>query len=94
MKLNIEFINMLYDIKWFSNCGKQVPVELGKSVNKKQAMKNIASLTWENRILESRGNLTVKLSNRSCSGNGNEYQEWNNLVNDYKKNYYSKLETL
>ena len=30
MKLNIEFINMLYDIKWFSNCGKQVPIELGK----------------------------------------------------------------
>ena len=52
-------------------------------------MKNIASLTWENRILESRGNLTVKLSNRSCCGNGNEYQEWNNLVNDYKKNYHS-----
>ena len=42
-------------------------------------------------ILDTQGDITEQLSLRSTSGLGREYQEWNNLVLDFKKSYIPQL---
>ena len=93
MNINESFINMLCQIPWFLNCGNAVPPYLGiKAKNYKEALKSIKSTRWGNIILDNSGDLTSKLSIRSCKGLGREYQEWNSLVEEYKKNYSLILE--
>ena len=93
MSINESFINMLCQIPWFLNCGNAVPPYLGiKAKNYKEALKSIKSTRWGNIILDNQSDLTSKLSIRSCKGLGREYQEWNSLVEEYKKNYSLILE--
>lgn len=94
MQINRQFIDILYDIPWFSNCGKQIPLQWGiKADSVSEVKKNITSIRWENIVLDNQGDMTEQLCIRSCQGIGDEYQEWNRLVDDYKRNYLPQLET-
>lgn len=94
MQINKEIIDILYNTSWFSNCGKQTPPQFGIRVDSVNEVKNhITSIRWENIELEHQGDITEKLCNRSCQGIGQEYQAWNNLVDDFKRNFLPQLET-
>ena len=92
MKINEQLIEKLYKIPWFSNCGKEPSLQYVIQVDsKKQITKKITSIRWKNMIINNQGDITEKLCIRSCKGIGNEYQEWNDLINTFQNNYYSKL---
>lgn len=93
MKINEQFVDKLYKIPWFSNCGKQSSLNWALCVNSaSEVAKMITSIRWQNIVLDNRGDITEQLSIRSCKGMGTEYQEWNNLVSDFKNNYLPQLE--
>ncbi len=88
MKLDECFIEKLQSIPWFSKCGTPSPFEWAVSVTSaKDVIRRITSQKWENMILDTQGSVTEQLSVRSIKGHGRGYQEWNNLVLDFKKRY-------
>ena len=92
MKLDQHLIEKLVSIPWFCRCGSPQPFEWAVSaVSEKAALKAISSRTWENMILDAQGDLTEQLSLCAASGMGREYQEWNNLVDDFKKSWMPQL---
>ena len=92
MKLDECFIEKLKSVSWFSKCGEHSPFDWAISATStKEVLKAIKSRKWENMILDTQGNVTEQLSIRSIKKIGREYQEWNNLVNDFKERYLSQL---
>lgn len=98
MKLDQHLLEKLVNIPWFCKCGTPLPFEWAVSAaSEKATLKAITSRKWENMILDTQGDITEQLSLRSTSGLGHEYQEWNNLVDDFKKSwmprFHAKWET-
>ncbi len=92
MKLDQHLLEKLINISWFCKCGTPPPFEWAVcAASEKEALKAISSRKWENMILDTQGDITEQLSLRSTSGLGREYQEWNNLVLDFKKSYIPQL---
>lgn len=92
MKLDERFIERLYSMPWFSKCGNPFVNDGVVSVTStKEVIKSINARKWENIILETQGDVTEQLSSRSIEGLGREYQEWNNLVGDFKKRCMPQL---
>lgn len=92
MKLDQNLLEKLVDIPWFCKCGNPLSFEWAVSAaSEKAALKAITSRKWENMILDTQGDITEQLSLRSTSGLGREYQEWNNLVDDFKKSWMPQL---
>lgn len=92
MKLDECFMEKLQSLSWFCKCGTPLPFDWAVSAaSTKEVLKSISSLKWENKVLEIQGDVTEQLSNRSTTGGGREYQEWNNLVDDFKKRYIPQL---
>ena len=92
MKLDQNLLEKLVSIPWFYKCGNPPPFEWAVSAaSEKAALKAITSRKWENMILDTQGDITEQLSLRSTSGLGREYQEWNSLVNDFKKSWMPQL---
>ena len=92
MELDRQLIEKLESIPWFCKCGSPAPFEWAASATSTKAvLKAITSRKWENMILETQGDVTEQLSLRSINGLGREYQEWNNLVLDFKKNCMPQL---
>lgn len=92
MKLDETFIEKLYAIPWFSKCGSPLVYDGVITVTStKEVIKSITARKWENMVLETRGDVTEQLGLRSIKGLGREYQEWNNLVLDFKKSCMPQL---
>ena len=92
MKLDENFMEKLYSIPWFSKCGSPLAYDGVTSVTSaKEVIKSITTRKWGNMVLETQGDVTEQLSLRSIKGLGREYQEWNNLVLDFKKRYMPQL---
>lgn len=92
MKLDENFIEKLYSIPWFCKCGSPFAYDgVISATSTKQVIKSINGLKWENMILDTQGDVTEQLSTRSIKGHGREYQEWNNLVDNFKKDVYPQL---
>lgn len=92
MKLDENFIEKLYSIPWFCKCSSPFVYDGVISVTSiKQVIKSINGLKWENIVLETQGDVTEQLSTRSIKGLGREYQEWNNLADDFKKGCIPQL---
>ena len=85
MNIEIEMINRISSIKWFSNCGKELNVQTDfdiKYVNSwTEAEKYYFQSSWEEKTLEERNNLTAYLFNKY----GNVYSKWNSIVKEAKK---------
>lgn len=92
MKLDENFVEKLYSIPWFCKCGSPFAYDgVISATSTKQVIKSINGIKWENIVLETQGDVTEQLSTRSIKGLGREYQEWNNLVDDFKKECIPQL---
>ncbi len=90
--INKELVERLYSIPWFQNCGEDIP-HLGLKVSSKdEVIKRNSSIKWGNTVLDFQGDLTVKLSKRQIAREGDEYNLWNGMVNEWKSTYLSKLD--
>lgn len=92
MELDRQMIRKLESISWFCKCGSPLPFEWAASAaSTKDVLKAITTRKWENMVLETQGDVTEQLSMRSIKGLGREYQEWNNLVQNFKNDYMPQL---
>lgn len=92
MKLDECLLKKLQAISWFCKCGTPSPFDWAVSAaSAKEVLKAISSRKWENMVLEIQGDVTEQLSTRAIKGGGREYQEWNHLVDDFKKRYISQF---
>lgn len=94
VEINKEFIERLYNIPWFHNCDEDIK-DLGIKVSsKEEAIKRNSSTKWANTVMGFQGDLTVKLSKRQLSHDGDEYKLWNGLANECKSIYTPKLDEI
>lgn len=94
VEINKDLVEHLYSIPWFQNCGEDIP-HLGLKVStKEEVIKRNASIKWGNTVLDFQGDLTVKLSKRQISHEGDEYKLWNGMVNEWKSTYLPKLDDI
>lgn len=94
MKIDLAFIEHLYQIPWFENCGNDTQ-DFGLCVkNKDEVIKRISSMKWSNTVLDFQGDITSKLCLRQIHGEGDEYKCWNELVNEFKTLYLPKLDAI
>ena len=92
MTIHQEFIQHLQAVPWFCRCGQASAVEWAVSAPSiNAALKSISAAKWENRVLEEKNAVTLQLRRRSIQGHGREYQEWNQLVQEFKQCYMPPL---
>lgn len=92
LEINQKMVERLCAIPWFQNCGKDVS-NLGLKVSsKEEVIKRNSSLKWGNTVLDFQGDLTVKLSKREISHEGDENKLWNGLVKEWKQTYLPQLD--
>ena len=92
LEFNKEFLKEINACKWLKNCGNyedlafDFPVQIAK--NKKNAIKSIRSVDWENTCLERRGNFTVFLH----LNHNKEYRNfWNLTTKKVREQYLPDL---
>ena len=90
--INKEFVERLYSIPWFQNCGEDIPGLGIRVLSKEEVIKFNSSIKWGNTVLDFQGDLTVKLSKRQIAREGDEYKLWNGMVNEWKNIYLPKLD--
>lgn len=90
MQLKEDFIELIMNCNWFENCGNEDfdQFEVVMLKDKKEVVKSINSMAWENVCLEKRGDFTAYLS-LNCASKYNEF--WNKGVGEVKRAYMGKL---
>lgn len=92
MELDKELIAVLFDIDWFSNCGKDITLDgVSKSKTISAVKKSIQSIRYENILLGHYGEFTSDLF-RSHRESYNKW--WNVLVNQFKTQYTPELKKI
>lgn len=92
VEINKKLVEHLYGIPWFQNCGENIPGLGIRVLSKEEVIKFNSSIKWGNTVLDFQSDLTVKLSKRQISHEGNEYKLWNGMVNEWKNIYLPKLD--
>lgn len=92
VEINKKLVERLYSIPWFQNCGEDIPSLGIRVLSKEEVIKFNSSIKWGNTVLDFQSDLTVKLSKRQISHEGNEYKLWNGMVNEWKNIYLPKLD--
>ena len=92
VEINKKLVERLYGIPWFQNCGEDIPGLGIRVLSKEEVIKFNSSIKWGNTVLDFQSDLTVKLSKRQISHEGNEYKLWNGMVNEWKNIYLPKLD--
>lgn len=94
MEIKQEFFQKLLDCKWLENCGSDENIAYDfkvMQVNKKEALKRIVSLKWQNTCLDAHNDLTgyLFLNHRE------EYRlNWNKQVEKLHAEYYPQIDAL
>ena len=92
VEINKKLVERFYGIPWFQNCGEDIPGLGIRVLSKEEVIKFNSSIKWGNTVLDFQSDLTVKLSKRQISHEGNEYKLWNGMVNEWKNIYLPKLD--
>lgn len=84
LHFELEFVQALYDIDWFANCGQSLPAsllsglpfEVAQVATLKKAQRQWGSSQWEDATLEARNLLTSALAIQARES----YQQWNHIT--------------
>ena len=89
MDLDMELINTLYSINWFSNCGNLIALENTEVLpSLSKVKKSIQSTRYENIVLDYQGDFTTAL----FTSYREQYNKWwNILVQQFKTQHLPKL---
>ncbi len=91
LKISDEFLEKIMSCSWLSRCGEyeDIPLdfEVGFMKNKKEAVRSINSIAWENICLDAAGDLDVFLVKNRLD----RKYDWNTVCDEIEEKYIKPI---